>query len=970
MKKILFIAKVVSLSRGNETIDISHINEASNFFDIFLGVEFFFEMSPSFIQSECQFDKYVLDSAYKKTLPLSISAHKLIIKLGGIHRNIATLKPEYEELLGPWLAKVEAQYARTTRARGVPTKAGQPTSTNHPAPNPEQEADAVTTSAITPQLVSALQHQLQQDVFGQDAAITAVCDGLLKSLFAPAQPKPLASFFFIGSSATGKTLLAERLAARLGDDWKLLTIPMSSMVNYNQSTMLDGNEASYTNARPGVLTDFVRQHPKTVVVFDDIEKAHPAVISKLNSLFNQGAMRDQFGFYKNNDTSNTQIAPPEVDFRQTIVIFTSNALEDVYSSASFQKIAEQNPGKANATLLDALNELGSGIADGKVFNSGLLNLMGSDALVRFKPLELVHLIDIAKSAFHKLRRRFSTGLGCELQLEETDALLRLLILSLAPDIDARQVARQIADRFARQVTQACTSDKMPQQAHWQLTEKVKAAFADFVAMAGDEDVIHWMNRKGFVLNLQSQAVSEGGSLRVVFDQLSWEKVIQHADLNGLGSISVEVPNVRLADIAGHNLVKSRLQQTINLLKRPEQIRAHNVSMPKGLLMYGPPGTGKTMLAKAFANEADLPFISVSGTDLLDLNFVKALFTRARKYAPAILFIDEIDVLGSREEKGYKVIINQLLTEIDGFNSELSPPVFIIAATNRPQDLDPALVRAGRIDIHLNVPTLDRDARRFFVQRYLALPHDGSLNEEALLNLTSGMSGADLEQTRREVVLEMIRQGVSTINQHMLLEFINQRKYGHRATVKRTLDDLTATAYHEAGHAIVSRVLNPETSIEQISIASRGNMAGFVAFNRDPEHYKRITATEILEEIAVLLAGRCAEIVKFGKDGMCAGASSDLSKASAIALRAITQFGLDKELGLLSVNGLSNELQQAINGNIIERVQDWLKQAEVLCFNTLNAHWPVIEKLVELLLEQDVLDGAILDTLIPKPEEIH
>jgi ATP-dependent Zn protease len=329
----------------------------------------------------------------------------------------------------------------------------------------------------------------------------------------------------------------------------------------------------------------------------------------------------------------------------------------------------------------------------------------------------------------------------------------------------------------------------------------------------------------------------------------------------------------------------------------------------------------------------------------------------------VLFIDEIDVVGSREHKGYGVIINQLLTEIDGFSTELTAPVFIIAATNRPQDLDPALVRAGRIDIHIHVPTLDREARSFFIKRYFELPHDGSLEEETLLSLTSGMSGAELEQTRREVVLEMIRQDLTAINQQMLMEFINQRKYGHRATVQRTLDDLTSTAYHEAGHAVVSRILNPETIIEQISITSRGNMAGFVAFVSDAQRNKRLTAQEVLEEMAVLLAGRCAEVIQFGQDHICAGASSDLAKASTWAFEAISVFGLDAEIGLISLAGLPKEIPQAYNQKILERIDFWLKAAEAISVNTLKQHWQTVERLVVHLLSQDVISGTVLEDIM-------
>jgi ATP-dependent Zn protease len=370
-----------------------------------------------------------------------------------------------------------------------------------------------------------------------------------------------------------------------------------------------------------------------------------------------------------------------------------------------------------------------------------------------------------------------------------------------------------------------------------------------------------------------------------------------------------------------------------------------------------------MIAKALAHEAGLPFMATTGSELLNLAFLKTLFQRARKYAPSLVFIDEIDAIGSREAGGYDVVINQLLIELDGFDTSLSEPVFVVAATNLKDKLDPALIRAGRIDIHVEVPQLDRDARAHFVERYLALPHDGSLLRDTLLAQTSGMSGADLEQVRREAVLEMVRQDKSQVTQAMLLEQVNLQKYGPRSNTKRNDQHRAMTAYHEAGHAVMSMVLNPDVVIEQVTITARGDAGGFVSFEQNSEVNRRMTRQEFMDEICVLLAGRLAEQMKFGDDGISAGASSDLARATRLAEAAITQYGLDEKVGLVATAHLSASGQSGFEALVAERVAFWLLAAQERCNDELKVHWERLSSVAQALLELETLSVASLSELL-------
>lgn len=978
MKTLLFIAKAFAVSQEHAELRFQHLLQALQVLDFVdpkkhQTIQRYKELNPvDAAVAPIVLTSEVLAQAAQSKLKLSAEVRALIFDLGGMAQTLTEFKPAYqaglqlqvEQLLAELtIGKSSLRVDPLDKYTFQPTEfLSQPREENPSPVMPQQPTPDPYSPLLGFAQLQQLKQSLLQSVIGQPQAIEMICQSLLQRIFLPLPQRPLASFFFIGPAATGKSLCARTLATALGQDWQYFAVPMSTMVVHSQSAFLDGNEPSYQHARPGQLTDFVRQHPKTVVVFEDIDKAHPAVIARLNSILARGMLRDQFGFYPEHDPQKTPYAPADVDFSQTIVIFTSKALEDFYSSPVFARIEQQGRAKMQATLLDALEQSLSPLTQTKVFENGLLRLLSQESFVLFKQLSFQDLLALAEQSLQQTQQRLLSQFGCTLSFAAPEALLQLHLCSLAPHLDAARISQQLTELWLQPLYQS-TEAKLPDLFEWQLSAAAAAQLEELKIAAGTEELAAWLRRKGVVVQCQTQVLRENAGLQARIEHLYVSRVVQKSDLQGLGSIQIEVPAVRFADIAGHLLVKNRLAEIVRLLKDPAQIRQHQIHLPKGLLLYGPPGTGKTMLAKALAHEADLPFIQVNGVELLQLDFLKALFARARKYAPAILFIDEIDVIGSREGKGFQVIINQLLTEIDGFAGDVAAPVFIVAATNRLHDLDPALLRAGRLDLKIQVPTLDREARRYFIQKYLALPQDGSLQEEALLNLTSGMTGAELEQIRREVVLDMIRQQKHQIQHSLLIEFINQRKYGQRATVQRTLADLTATAYHEAGHAVVSRVLNPEQIIEQISIVPRGQNAGFVAFDQDLQLNKRMTKLEIIEEIAVLLAGRCAEIIQYGVEASCAGASNDLKRASALAYFAVAQAGLDPEIGLISTQGLPLELSASFHSAILARVDIWLKDAEALALSTLKNAWPQVESLVQQLLQQDVLAGTVLDDLV-------
>jgi len=371
-----------------------------------------------------------------------------------------------------------------------------------------------------------------------------------------------------------------------------------------------------------------------------------------------------------------------------------------------------------------------------------------------------------------------------------------------------------------------------------------------------------------------------------------------------------VPTERLEDVIGLERAKLRISQVIEFLKKPELFTDQSVRPPTGYLITGSPGTGKTMLARAVAGECQLPFFTLSVAEIASndnsgpISKIQDLFAMARKYAPSIIFIDEIDAIGkSREHNSNTILVNTLLTEMDGFSkSEL--PIFILAATNHPETLDPALLRAGRFDevIHCDYPNYNARLKLFnFLFSEKSCVHLDEGDMESLASLSVCMSAADIDQAYRESIYDQ-RASNETITFDTVQDVIYRIRYGSPVE-SVVMSDRTKweTAYHEAGHLIVQKVLTPESRIDYITIEPRDNSLGFVATTTS-DLTTSLTLNDIKCRISILLAGREAELIFSGSiEGVSTGASHDLSQSTRLAYHAIFECGLDEELTPISVS---------------------------------------------------------------------
>ena len=377
------------------------------------------------------------------------------------------------------------------------------------------------------------------------------------------------------------------------------------------------------------------------------------------------------------------------------------------------------------------------------------------------------------------------------------------------------------------------------------------------------------------------------------------------------------------DIAGLDEEKEELKEIVEFLKQPKKFTEMGAKIPKGVLLYGKPGTGKTLLAKAIAGEADVPFISMSGSEFIEMfaglgaSRVRKLFDKARKLSPCIVFIDEIDAIGSRRtsnsgaESENNQTLNQLLVEMDGFSSEET--IIVLAATNRPEMLDKALLRPGRFDRQVTIPAPDLAGREAILKIHAKdkkIADDVSLY--SIAEDTAGFTGAELANILNEAAIIATKKEHDAITNQDLDEAVKKVTVGLEKTSRKISEkDKKLTAYHEAGHAIVSQFLPTQTAVKEVSIIPRGMAGGYTMYKSDEDKYY-ISKTEMQEKLIALLGGRAAE--KLILDDISTGASNDLEVATQIARDMITVYGMSDTIGTISFKDSDGEMNYQMFGD--------------------------------------------------------
>jgi cell division protease FtsH len=449
----------------------------------------------------------------------------------------------------------------------------------------------------------------------------------------------------------------------------------------------------------------------------------------------------------------------------------------------------------------------------------------------------------------------------------------------------------------------------------------------------------------------------------------------------------DTPKVTFADVAGADEAKVELQEIIEFLKDPQKFTRLGGRLPKGALLVGPPGTGKTLLAKAVAGEAGRPFFSMSGSDFVEMfvgvgaSRVRDLFEQGKSHAPCIIFIDEIDAVGRHRGAGLggghderEQTLNQLLVEMDGFES--NDGVILVAATNRPDVLDPALLRPGRFDRQIVVDAPDVRGREGILRVHTRkIPLASDVRLETIAKGTPGMAGADLANLVNEAAVLAARRNKTLVDMQDFEDAKDKVMLGvERRSLVLTEDERKLTAYHEAGHAIVALKIPGSDPVHKVTIVPRGRALGLTASLPEVDRHN-YSKDWLIGSLAMFFGGRVAEEIIFGADKVTTGAGNDIERATGLARRMVTQFGMSEVIGPLAVGDKEQEIflgrefaqRREISERTAQMVDDEVKrlidEAYARAMQILTEHRELLDRIAVALLDRETIDREDLDRLV-------
>jgi cell division protease FtsH len=445
------------------------------------------------------------------------------------------------------------------------------------------------------------------------------------------------------------------------------------------------------------------------------------------------------------------------------------------------------------------------------------------------------------------------------------------------------------------------------------------------------------------------------------------------------------PTITFGDVAGNDEAKQELQEVVEFLKEPEKFASLGARIPRGVLLVGPPGTGKTLMAKAVSGEAGVPFFSISGSEFVEMfvgvgaSRVRDLFEQAKKNAPCIIFVDEIDAVGRHRGAGLggshderEQTLNQILVEMDGFDTDTN--IIIIAATNRPDILDPALLRPGRFDRRVTMDTPDVKGRRAILEVHVrGKPLSADVDLDVIAKQTPGFAGADIENLVNEAAILAARRNRRSISTDELQEAIERVIAGpERRSRLITPKEKEIVAFHEAGHAVAMHFLANHDPVHKVTIVPRG-MAGGYTMSLPDEETQLLTKDKFRDQLVALLGGRVAEEIRFGD--VTTGASNDLERVTQLARSMVTQWGMSEKLGPVRYGereemvflgrqysehrNYSDKVAQAID----EEVHQIVEEAHQRCHDLLQQYWDKLVLLSERLLQVETVNATEFEALM-------
>lgn len=938
---------------------------------------------------------------------------------------------------------------------------------------------------------------LSKKVMGQDVAIQKLVQGYVNSRLTDKKQKnkPAASYLFAGPPGVGKTYLASLLAKTL--DMPIKILDMSEYANYHDSNGLVGFERTYREARPGVLTPFVMENPTSILLVDEIEKAHSTVKLLFLQVLEGARLYDKY--YEK-----------EVSFENVIIIFTTNCGKSLY----------QDNEDVNLSTL-AENEILDALREDAAFPNELCSRFAAGNIIMFQHLQQYHLCSIVKEKMEEVAKEFAdnynfritydkrvpelfvfqmgsgadarivSGRGAQILRDCMVSFVRdtaekkgkpavnevsveidmkdknsdiyplfvreevsnILVISDSPNMhfkhpdmkiffaadekEAVQAIREHKIMFAvidltyrtlpgaAEVSNAMGVESMGRNCLDILKQKapqipIYVVNQEFYHAEDKKEILH-VGVRGFVEEGKDESVC-AANMEVLAQQIHIQNnlkqlsqkgqsveyktryfirentgVIEFYNLNlhdkGVEDAALrrkaksskvfdfERPKMKFSDIIGAEQAKRDFKHFINYMHHIDKYVLEGAQIPRGVLLYGPPGTGKTSLAKAFAGECEALFLNTTGAGIRNakdpVQEIEDLFKIAYANAPAILFIDEIDVI-AKERTGHdtmlEMLVNTLLTQMEGFyDKDPFKPVFVVAATNynverRGADpyevvIDPALVRRFDNSVYVGLP--GREERKRYIQLLLEKKnYETKISEVAVDYMAEHTGGKSLAFLKRaisnmtNVAIDMQKE----ICDDLLTDTLETQLYGEKR--ENNEEYRLKVARHEAGHAYIGFKTGREPRF--ITIVSRGNFGGYVSYG-DGEDVHNLTKEDFLNCICQMLAGRAAEIVYYGESGINTGAGSDLEKATKYAINMICHYGMGS-MGLLSLNP-ERILDSAKGMQVLEEAEHILEEQLKRAMKFMEEGREVMDRLVCVLMDKSYIQGENLTAILEEGEQV-
>ncbi len=788
--------------------------------------------------------------------------------------------------------------------------------------------------------IKGLESGLKEELFDQDLAIQSLTKTLLESHILDNRSKIKVLFTFVGPPNSGKHYMCELLTQL---DPTIKQLKTFYMDQYSGNFGIDSDQLGAVSFQNDII-EFVTNNPNSILVFEDIEKADLQVQLALYTLFTD---------YEN----------IEIDFSNIIAVLTTTALSSLSQRKDIKKLLIDNPLQAHTFLIEQLSCEKILVGDSKenAFDKKLLSLLAEHTTITFNNLSLTTLLKIGARSLHQMSHDFIKKSDIVIEYIEFDKFASLFTLSLAPYLNARHIKQKLPKQMFNHIYDILKQHDYVTQICYSVSNKAKTFLAK--SLEDEKVLLLKISKQHYCINLEWDiSIDSNNIVKCIITNASYTK----EKLSAVSHDAFHVSDITFKDIAGHNKVKNELLEILTLLKEPNRLKYFDLNIPKGMILYGPSGMGKKLLARAFASEANIPYIALSGSELFDPKNIHKAYTQAYGLAPAIIILEDIDIQGILSGMISTISVEPIIEQLENLHQSFESPVFTIITIGNRASIPAELLQANRIDIQIEVPKLDIEARHFFIKDLLKKPHNKNIDINRVVRYISGMGGNELKRIGQEASLFAARKGLKELTEEILLEQINIIKYGTKLENKQIRDlevSMAKTAYHEAGHAVLSSILLPKIKIEQVTVAPRSESLGFVSYHND-DYIDATSKENLFNDICILLAGRIAKIEKFGEDGMETGAINDLEMATMQAYAAIALFGMDEELGYINISGLEEGYQnQLFREKIENRILVWINNAKEKTQKEVKRLWPAIEAVANELIEKEMIDGQELKQII-------